>query len=113
MSEEPTSSSSAKPDTHWLGWTLGLVAVPLVYLLALPPIAFATMKNSPKTGRSPGPSKAMMLAVRPYDWLAESTPLKRPLYTYANWWRMKILGSGMTMPAPLPPPSPVPPAKAP
>lgn len=35
------SEGNIKRSSHWVGWTLALVAVPVVYVLTLPAISFA------------------------------------------------------------------------
>jgi hypothetical protein len=74
MTSERTSNSNA------IAWTLSLLAVPLFYLLSVPPV----MMFAPKETYDLPPAWASYYSM-PYCWLYD-TPLKESLREYAGWW---------------------------
>lgn len=59
-----------------------MVALPLVYLLSIGPVAFVCEKTSSTTS-----IRNTVLAVyAPIIWLHDHTPMKMPLENYVNWW---------------------------
>jgi hypothetical protein len=59
-----------------------IVALPLVYLLSIGPVAFICEKTSSTTS-----IRNTALAVyAPIIWLHDHTPMKMPLEEYVNWW---------------------------
>ena len=82
-----TSERSSK--SHAWGWTISILAVPVLYVLTLPLVVWTTSKV-----RSPGvpiPHPLwLQLYLTPYRWTV-STPMEAPLEAY-YWWVMNRLG---------------------
>ena len=94
MDSKPAHSDSAggHPTTRhaWLGWTLALLAVPLVYVLTMPAIFYTAIPDGLYDTSIPRHGWAMDYA-RPYAWMQEEVPfLNRPLKNYAHWWLIKL-----------------------
>ncbi|QIF02091.1 hypothetical protein [Roseimicrobium sp. ORNL1] len=83
--ERPATASSA-----WMAWMLALLAVPLLYLLTLPPIFFLAMPRKLSYGVPQRPPTWLMIYTKPYLWVAEETPLGYPLNKYGAWWRAAL-----------------------
>lgn len=84
------SSQESHSDSRWMGWTLGLLAVPVVYVLTVPPIFFLAMPRSPSYGVPRRPPTWLMVYAKPYIWATEETPLAYPLNKYGAWWRAML-----------------------
>ncbi len=79
------SRMSAKARTYTL------LAVPLLYLLTAPPVAYAVQRRVPMhfdfVGLSFDLTEAHLRAYAgPYRWLLTNTSLGGPLRAYADWW---------------------------
>lgn len=74
---------------HWVGWVLALVAVPVAYVLTLPPIVM-TLENAYGWGRTSAPPRWLVAYAAPGVWLYKDTPLQPILTSYAQWWRETI-----------------------
>jgi hypothetical protein len=63
-------------------WTLAILAVPVLYLLSVPPLVFGSAKARWRVR-----SWALMDAyAAPSNWLYDHTPMKKPLGAYTKWW---------------------------
>jgi hypothetical protein len=91
MSSSPDLENARADEqrSHWAGWTLALLAVPVVYVLTLPPIVL-TLGNSYGWGRTSPTPKWLTLYAAPGMWLYKESPLQPVLTTYALWWSSKI-----------------------
>lgn len=59
------------------------MAVPVLYLLSVPPLQFLTAKPHADSLRAPN----WVLAYgKPYMWTQEKTFLEEPLIEYSDWW---------------------------
>lgn len=88
MSTGADSSSHSNPSarSHATAWTFALLlALPLLYLLSVPPVVIFTLKPR---GSLPFP-RFLKLYTTPYDWLHDHTPLEDPLHDYFGWWSKK------------------------
>lgn len=79
--EAGDTARSSGPRSAWLGWTLALLAVPVLYVLTFPPIAIASFHLRGYAGAS-----WVGVYSVPYAWAGEYTPLREPLRWYAEWW---------------------------
>lgn len=71
-------------QTGWITWTLVLLAVPLLYLLSVPPV---TLMTAVRFNGVLVPSGMGMVYRMPDQWLRENTPLWGLLARYFNlWW---------------------------
>lgn len=95
MSEEPAKQS------HFMGWTLSIVAVPVLYILSYGPVVYLINR-----GTIPHPlPKVLVGFYKPWVWLYHDTSLRNPLGTYIYWW----INAARAASKPLaPPPSPSP-----
>jgi hypothetical protein len=67
-----------------------LLAVPVVYLLSVPPLVLETLSaQTPSKEGQPGPKMQAPPWVQfyavPYDWVASKSFLRKPLDCYADW----------------------------
>lgn len=102
MSAEARSGSGSVSSSHALAWgVVALVALPLVYLLSVPPLLSCSLRSDVL------PMNWVEWYGKPYDWLFEHTPLQGPLLRYADWWldSKPLIQIGYKSP---PPPSPSP-----
>ena len=84
MNTEPNSKH------HPVAWTLAiLVAIPVVYLLAIPPALFGYMIASGAPLHSAPPWTRVYL--KPYSWFCENSLAKEPCRAYVTWWA-KFMG---------------------
>jgi hypothetical protein len=70
-------------------WTLSLLAVPVLYLLSVPPVVYWTAKHS-GTFRAPPWAESY---AEPYLWIlqtAPDSPVSAWLYDYLRWWDRKF-----------------------
>ena len=89
MGHETASGSSISHSSsrfHALGWTLALLfAVPVLYLLSVPPLACYLQYPA---GRSSQHSEALEVYYKPADWLwLHAPPAREPMNSYASWWQ--------------------------
>jgi hypothetical protein len=63
-------------------WTLSVLAVPVLYILSVSPIACLYERMSGRTYMTP---RWLMVYAAPQLWLCEHTPLKRPIQAYSEW----------------------------
>jgi hypothetical protein len=77
--ESRGDGGSGASRSHAMGWTLAVLAVPVLYVLTLPPIAVIGMRL--------GVDKRWVdVYAAPANWLYSETPLRKPLDTYGAWW---------------------------
>ena len=88
MSEEPTTTTNTShhPAKHWAGWVVALLAVPVVYVLAIPPVCTGVTTNWGTTEFEAPPLWLGQMAY-PYTWALQNTFLEKPLTLYSEWWR--------------------------
>jgi hypothetical protein len=71
-----------------MGWTLALLAVPVMYLLSVAPMCAMEVKLRPTYSGGGSPNRPAWL--RAYqtlcDWMMEHTPLCDPLDQYQELW---------------------------
>jgi hypothetical protein len=67
-----------------MGWTLGLLAVPVAYVLTYAPISMLVANPWEQ------PPGWLRYYAGPMIWLCQHTPLEEPLSRYAHWWFEKI-----------------------
>ena len=80
-----SETSPDTPSSRWIAWTLSALAVPVVYVLTLPPLYYST---TPRLEHDTG--SIMWRYSRPYAWLARSTPLKEALMRYNRYWAKRL-----------------------
>ena len=74
----------------WIIKIITLLAVPIVYLLSVPPLVLGTLaaQTASQEGQ-PGPKMQSPRWVQfyavPYDWVASKSFLRKPLESYADW----------------------------
>ena len=89
MNDDPTTKAESRAHSRWVGWTLALLAVPVLYVLTAPPIVYSGF-----TGRKLGPltiDQGWALAYgKPYKWMAAHTPLQGLLKSYQAWWIVRF-----------------------
>jgi hypothetical protein len=96
MSEE---TQARRSYGFWVAVALPLAL--LLYTLSVGPAAYVVVR----TGKG---MEMGRLVYAPLVWLADNTPLRKPLEWYAQQWQMLAAGSVPTAPPP-PTPSPAPP----
>jgi hypothetical protein len=77
MSEERSGKS------HALAWTLAIVAVPVLYVLTMPVVAWAAHRFD-KPATMIGGVWWMSVYAAPFSWM-QTTPIEKPLMSYYNW----------------------------
>jgi hypothetical protein len=89
--------------SHAVAWVLSLLAVPVLYLLSVPPLYCGITTNWGR--RLPNHPPAWVMHYKePFQWLYDHTPLQRPLDDYVLWWRRAFLKHVPTAPKPVSPP---------
>ena len=91
MSEPDTSPADAQSHTRWVAWTLSLLAVPVLYLLSVPPLVIWVIDLGGLGTITTAP-RWLELYVIPADWLYQNTPLREPLDAYGDWCE-KMMGA--------------------
>ncbi len=83
-----------------MGWTLSIVAVPVLYILSIGPLWYLVER-----GTIPEPiPKGLEVFYKPLAWIHDNTPLRRPLDAYVDWWiNAALAASTPSAPAPSPP----------
>jgi hypothetical protein len=83
MSEEPRRKSHAL----WWGPSL-LLAVPLLYVLSVPPLAAYRWRHKLGPFSSGDPrAPAVRAYYQPWIWLHDNTVLKKPMDDYFHWYQ--------------------------
>jgi hypothetical protein len=67
-------------------WLIAISLVVLFYLASVPPVNIAFYRYGPR----PVPEWVVVFG-QPFYWLAENTPLEKPLKGYGIWWAKIIL----------------------
>jgi hypothetical protein len=80
-------SAERSGKSHAIAWTLSIFAVPVLYVLTLPPIFFFVEMHFTS---SPGIEEFMNTYCEPYGWLVDQKALQKPLRAYADFWRAKF-----------------------
>ncbi len=87
IKERPPERSRA---VTWIIRIITLLAVPVVYLLSVPPLVLGTLgaQTASKEGQ-PGPQMQSPRWVQfyavPFDWVASTHVFRKPLDYYADW----------------------------
>lgn len=81
MNNEPSRKS------HAIAWTLPVIAVPVLYVLTLPPIGFLATAHFASSEKV---MESWNGYIVPYNWLEAQTPLQRPLGAYMKFWRERF-----------------------
>jgi hypothetical protein len=68
-----------------MSWTLALLAVPVLYVLTLPPIFLLAQPRKASYGVPHRPPRWLMVYATPYLWV-EETPVGYLLNQYGEWW---------------------------
>jgi hypothetical protein len=104
------SGSPPKPS-HATTWTTAVLALPVIYLLSVPPISLLTATDRDHVGYRPRPWANEYSAL--YDWLLGTSLMREPLQSYHSWWfdltswtARGDLTPPPNGPAPTPPPPP-------
>lgn len=66
------------------GATTALVALPILYILSIGPVAYTMEKSGVRL--SPEMNTALGVVYMPIGALAQYTPLEKPLMKYVQWW---------------------------
>jgi hypothetical protein len=74
-------SAERSGKSHATAWALSILAVPVLYLLSVSPLAILA-RGTPRTP----PPGWLTLYGRPYVWIWQHTWLGRPLEAYDRWW---------------------------
>lgn len=77
-------SAEQKSRSHAAAWTLGALAVPVLYVLTLPLVVVIPIRSSMRTLASLSQDPWFLAYVAPYGWLRK-TPLKPALDIYFEW----------------------------
>ncbi|HSI64260.1 MAG TPA: hypothetical protein VLE43_14125 [Candidatus Saccharimonadia bacterium] len=87
--ENPSPSYSR---SHWVGWTLSILAVPVLYLLSVPALFYFSATNRKTRELTPSPEWVKTYA-SPSRWAYEHcTVLRGPMDTYDRWWSRQYAG---------------------
>jgi hypothetical protein len=73
-------SEKRSGKSHATAWALSILAVPVLYVLSVPPIWVAGLR---KWGEPP--PELLLDYATPYVWMEENTPLKSSLRAYFDW----------------------------
>jgi hypothetical protein len=76
-------STESSSNSHALAWALSILAVPVFYVLTLPPMMYFSVLYF---GNSQMVGNFMFSYEKPYNWLMDQRPLEGPLEAYADWW---------------------------
>ena len=80
-----------------VGWVVfTILALPALYLLSVPPVFhFTNTLSGPRIGNHPPYGYPLWVIAygEPYQWLAENTPLVKPLNAYTGLWSVDFLWS--------------------
>jgi hypothetical protein len=76
-------------------WALSILAVPVLYLLSVPPLSNDAAKYS---NRSQKVEDFLASYIEPYHWLAGQHLLQRPLEAYMEYWRGRAFDHAMPPP---------------
>lgn len=77
MNDEPPAKSS-----HTAAWSAVIVALPLMYVLSIGPVAYLAHK----LGMYSAASGLAQAFYAPVIWLHDHTVCKAPLESYLDWW---------------------------
>ena len=74
----------AEPDgkhrPQWIAWLVtAIIGMPLIYLLGVGPAIILSEKF-------PASEKFIGIVYEPMGWVAEKTPLRKPLLAYFRFW---------------------------
>jgi hypothetical protein len=91
MSTAPVRSS------HLTTWTLGVLALVLLYFLSVPPVVYYAARNvsraTPATERRADLFQGCAIRyAAPYVWIKGRKLLDRLPDPYARWWYERVLG---------------------
>jgi hypothetical protein len=81
------TNEAASPDSshsRWMGWTLGLLAVPVLYVLTLPP--FAKVLQNQGYQEFDSLPQILRYYFIPGIWVYEKSPARKFMAPYADWW---------------------------
>src|SRR5688500_9742175 len=87
IKERPPERSRA---VTWIIRIITLLAVPVVYLLSVPPLILGTLgaqtaSHEAQAGANMQSPRWVQFYAVPYDWAASRQLLRKPLACYADW----------------------------
>jgi hypothetical protein len=74
-------SAELSDRSHASAWVLSSVAIPVLYLLSVPPLDVHARRGDIDLPLPPWFENYSMF----YSWCYRNTPLKKPLHPYASW----------------------------
>lgn len=80
--KEGADAAARAQASPWITWVLVAVAVPVAYILTLPPLSLTVYTLSSRSGM---PAWLEMYAM-PYEWLGRNTAMEGWLLHYGAWW---------------------------
>ncbi|RBP36978.1 hypothetical protein DES53_115119 [Roseimicrobium gellanilyticum] len=90
MDEPDPASSDADGSSYTRGLAWGLcllVAVPVLYLLSVPPVVIYALDVAPRPPGVYGPPKWLVVYVAPAEWMITGTSFEDPMRKYSEWCR--------------------------
>ncbi len=69
-------SAARSGKSHAAAWTLSILAVPVLYLLSVPPLCYGRVL----------PAGWVAPYAAPFEWLGNNTVLGKLLGPYNSWW---------------------------
>jgi hypothetical protein len=75
--------SHRSSKSHVTAWLLVVVAVPVLYVLTMPFVAWSWIRMASPTDEAP---RWLRVYIAPHGWLTD-TPLREPINAYTDWAR--------------------------
>ena len=72
--------------SHTMAWVMCVLALPVLYLLSVPPVVYAAARLT----KDDYPPPWAMAYASPYTWLMEESPVKDPFQRYVQFWRALV-----------------------
>jgi hypothetical protein len=80
-------SAERQGKSHAMAWVLCILAVPVLYLLSVPPLLHCSMRDGMGIlGPVLGVPTWVQEYSGPYNWIEANTPLRTPLFKYRVYW---------------------------
>jgi hypothetical protein len=78
--------SDERPHSRWMGWALGLLAVPVLYVLTLPPLTHYLQYSAGYDNDFDALPPALRAYYLPGQWIYGRSPARKVLGYYSQWW---------------------------
>jgi hypothetical protein len=86
----PTMNKTPTLGSRATALSLSILAVPVLYLLSVPPVCELSVKHAVK--HSVNMPAWVQTYMGPWHWVRDNTPLKPAMMGYARWWKRMIHG---------------------